>query len=271
MRTGGPCSPLRALGALCFAGARVQPFLALPRQDRLEHAIGRSRQLGQADSDRIADRVGERRRKAVQRTLARFLRPEGTERIVGLDELHFDGRRLDDRRDAVIEHVGTQRKPVVILRLFGQRLSHAHPYAALHLPLDGERIDCIAAVVRDPDPLDGDGAGVLVDRHLDDLCRIREPRRRAARSAALPTMNDTRDEYEPLSFGVSALSVATTRMRSIGSAVTSATTCDRSVDDPWPMSEAPVRIVMPPSKSSLRLITACGSPLQCTGFAEPDT
>ena len=39
----------------------------------------------------------------------------------------------------------------------------------------------------------------------------------AARSAALPTMNDTRDEYEPLSFGVSALSVAMTRMRAIGS------------------------------------------------------
>ena len=93
----------------------------------------------------------------------------------------------------------------------------------------------------------------------------------AARNAALPTMNDTRDEYEPLSLGVSALSVATTRMRVIGSSSTSATTCVSSVVEPWPMSEAPVRMVMPSSKSSFRLTTACGSPLQCTGLAEPDT
>ena len=84
-------------------------------------------------------------------------------------------------------------------------------------------------------------------------------------------MKDTRDEYEPLSLGVSALSVAMTRMRAIGSISTSATTCASRVDEPWPMSDAPVRIVMPPSKSSFRLITACGSPLQCTGLAEPDT
>jgi hypothetical protein len=93
----------------------------------------------------------------------------------------------------------------------------------------------------------------------------------AARSAALPTMNETRDEYEPLSLGVNALSVAMTRMRAIGSSSTSATTWVSSVVDPWPMSAAPVRMVMPPSKSSLRLTTACGSPLQCTGLAEPDT
>ena len=37
------------------------------------------------------------------------------------------------------------------------------------------------------------------------------------------------------------------------------------------MSEAPVRTVMLPSKSSFRLMTACGSPLQCTGLAEPLT
>ncbi len=84
-------------------------------------------------------------------------------------------------------------------------------------------------------------------------------------------MNETREEYEPLSFGVSALSVAITRMRAIGSISTSATTCASSVDEPWPMSEAPVSTVTLPSKSSLRLITACGSPLQCTGLADPDT
>ena len=84
-------------------------------------------------------------------------------------------------------------------------------------------------------------------------------------------MNDTREEYEPLSFGVSTLSVAMTRIRSSESESTSATTCASSVEEPCPMSDAPVRMVIPPSKSSLRLITACGSPLQCTGFADPET
>ena len=60
-------------------------------------------------------------------------------------------------------------------------------------------------------------------------------------------MNDTRDEYEPLSFGVSALSVAMTRMRASDSYSTSATTWASSVELPWPMSEAPVSKVMPPS------------------------
>ncbi len=84
-------------------------------------------------------------------------------------------------------------------------------------------------------------------------------------------MNDTRDEYDPLSLGVRALSAATTRIRDIGSSSTSAATCASSVELPWPMSDAPVSSVMLPSKSSLRLTTACGSPLQCTGFADPDT
>ena len=84
-------------------------------------------------------------------------------------------------------------------------------------------------------------------------------------------MNDTRDEYEPLSFGVTRLSLATTVRRSSESPITSATVCAISVELPCPMSAAPVSTVIPPSKSSLRLTTACGSPVQCTGFAEPLT
>ena len=93
----------------------------------------------------------------------------------------------------------------------------------------------------------------------------------AARIAALPTMNETRELYEPLSFGVTTLSFANTVSRDIGRCSTSATACEISVELPCPMSDAPVSTVMPPSKSSLRLITACGSPVQCTGFADPDT
>ncbi len=84
-------------------------------------------------------------------------------------------------------------------------------------------------------------------------------------------MNDTRDEYEPLSFGVTALSLATTRSRSSPRPSTSPTICASSVEEPCPMSAAPVRMVMPPSKSSFSWITACGSPVQCTGLAEPLT
>jgi hypothetical protein len=74
-----------------------------------------------------------------------------------------------------------------------------------------------------------------------------------------------------LSLGVSALSAAITRMRSMRTPITSATTCVAMVLEPWPMSEAPVSKVMPPSKSSLRLTVACGSPVQCLGVDVPET
>jgi len=71
--------------------------------------------------------------------------------------------------------------------------------------------------------------------------------------------------------GVSALSAAMTRMRSRPMPSTSAATIASSVEEPWPMSAAPVSSVTDPSKSSRRLTVACGSPVQCTGFAAPDT
>jgi hypothetical protein len=83
-------------------------------------------------------------------------------------------------------------------------------------------------------------------------------------------MSDTREEYEPLSFGVSALSPATTRKRESSRPSTSAAICASSVDEPWPMSAAPVSRVIEPSKSRRRLTVACGSPVQCTGFAAPE-
>jgi len=55
---------------------------------------------------------------------------------------------------------------------------------------------------------------------------------RAAPIAALPTMNDTRDEYDPLSLGVSTLSLANTRSRSRPRPSTSATACASSVELP---------------------------------------
>ena len=71
--------------------------------------------------------------------------------------------------------------------------------------------------------------------------------------------------------GVTALSLATTRMRERSSPMVSATHWARMVDEPWPMSEAPVSTVIEQSKSSLRLTVAWGSPVQCTGLEAPET
>ena len=71
--------------------------------------------------------------------------------------------------------------------------------------------------------------------------------------------------------GVTAVSAAMTRMRSSEMSSVSATAIATIVEEPWPMSAAPVSAVMPPSKSSLRLTTACGSPVQWIGLAAPLT
>ena len=80
----------------------------------------------------------------------------------------------------------------------------------------------------------------------------------------------TRDEYEPLSFGVSALSAATTAIREMSMPSTSATHCASTVDEPWPISAAPVSRVIEASQSRRRWIVACGSPVQCLGFDAPE-
>ncbi len=51
---------------------------------------------------------------------------------------------------------------------------------------------------------------------------------------------------------------------------TSATACTRMVDEPCPMSAAPDSTTTEPSKSSLILTVACGSPVQFTGFEAPE-
>jgi hypothetical protein len=94
-------------------------------------------------------------------------------------------------------------------------------------------------------------------------------RLRAASSAALPTMKVTREEYEPLSFGTTSLSPVTTRTRARSRPSTSATVCARMVVEPCPISAAPDSTTIEPSKSSLILTVACGSPVQFTGLEAP--
>ena len=80
----------------------------------------------------------------------------------------------------------------------------------------------------------------------------------------------TRDEYEPLSFGVSAESEAMMRSRDMSMPSVSATHWVITVDEPWPISAAPVNTVIEPSKSTLRWMVACGSPVQCLGLDAPE-
>ena len=60
----------------------------------------------------------------------------------------------------------------MIAGFLAHRLAHAHPDRALHLALDGEPVERLAAIVRDPDLVDGDDAGLLVDADFDHLRRI---------------------------------------------------------------------------------------------------
>ena len=51
---------------------------------------------------------------------------------------------------------------------------------------------------------------------------------------------------------------------------TSATVCTSTVEEPWPISAAPVSTTIEPSKSSFSLTVACGSPVQFTGLEAPE-
>src|SRR6185369_13093836 len=123
-------------------------------------------------------------REAVQAAFARLLGAERPQRVHALDQEHLDRGRFDDRWDAVVDHVGAQRQAFVVLRLFAHRLAHAHPDRALHLAFDGQRVDGTTAIMRNPDLLDPDVAGFLVDFDLDDLRAVAEARRRADGGAA---------------------------------------------------------------------------------------
>ena len=73
-----------------------------------------------------------------------------------------------------------------------------------------------------------------------------------------------------MSFGTTSLSPVTTRTRPRSRPSTSATVCARMVVEPCPISAAPDSTTMEPSKSSLILTVACGSPVQFTGFEAPE-
>ena len=140
---------LRSVCRGAFAGG------AAALLDRLEHAVGRHRQVVEPDADGVGDRVGERRQEGGERAFARLLRAERAMRVVALDDADLDRRRVLDGRHAVVEHVGGEQQALVVGGLLAHRLAHAHPDRALHLAFDREPVERLAAVVRDPHLVDG--------------------------------------------------------------------------------------------------------------------
>src|SRR4029079_16719795 len=65
---------------------------AAPPLNRLENAVGRHRQVVEADADRIGDGVGERGQERRERAFTRFLGAERAVRIVALDDPNLDRR-----------------------------------------------------------------------------------------------------------------------------------------------------------------------------------
>src|SRR5262245_16108953 len=187
--------PLRACGERweqaslpsqsCAVSLRAVTSRALPLLDRLEYAVGRDRQVVEADADRIRDGIGERRQEGGERAFPRFFGAEGPVRIVALDDAHLDRWGVLDGGHAVVEHVGHQHEAVVVAGLLAHRLAHPHPHRALHLAFHREAVERLAAVVRHPHLVDRDDAGLLVDAHLDDLRRVAVAHGAADRGAAI--------------------------------------------------------------------------------------
>ena len=69
--------------------------------------------------------------------------------------------------------------------LLAHGLAHAHPYRALHLAFHREPVERLAAVMRHPDLVDADDAGILIDADLDHLRRIAVAHGAADRGAAI--------------------------------------------------------------------------------------
>ena len=122
----------------------------------------------------------------MQRALAGLLRAVRAVRVVALYDDRRDVRRVERRRDPVVEEVRRAQEAAVVdgVRLH-LRLGRAHVDAALDLPLDERRVQRLAAVVRGPQLHDLPHAGLGVDAHLGDVRREAVRRRRADGAAAV--------------------------------------------------------------------------------------
>ena len=77
---------------------------------------------------------------------------------------------------------------------------------------------------------------------------------RAAPSAELPPMNVVREACTPTSQGVMSVSLLITVTAESGNPSSSHTSCESTVSEPWPISDAPVISVTCAKSSSLRIV-----------------
>src|SRR5262249_33546069 len=101
-----------------------------------------------------------------------FLGAEWPVRIVAFDDANLDRGRILDSRYPVVEHVRGNHQAFVVAGFFAHGLAHAHPDRALYLAFDRQPVQRPAAVVRNPDFVPGNNAGLLIDADFTDLSRI---------------------------------------------------------------------------------------------------
>src|SRR6202030_3011834 len=99
-----PIGRLSGCAARAGLAAAAVGLRAAALLDRRKHPVGGDRQIVEADADGVGDRVGQRRQEGRERALAGFLGAERAVRIDALDDADLDRWRVENGRDAVVEH-----------------------------------------------------------------------------------------------------------------------------------------------------------------------
>ena len=152
----------RIVGVLLLA---VGALLALASA-RADDVVGADRDPRQLAAGRVPQRRDDRRGRDHGRRLADALDAVGRVGLGVLDQLALDRRHVERGRDQVVGEARVRDQPVARPDLLHQRQAEPLCGAALDLPLDGERVDRLADVLRGADP--DDAREAEVDVHLGD-------------------------------------------------------------------------------------------------------
>ena len=135
--------------------------------DRFPDALGRRRHVDVGDAERrerVDDRVHHRRGRGDRARLADALDAHRVRRARRDRVVELEARELGRRRHEVVgERRGQEVAVGVVDGLLEERLRDALHDAAVHLALDDERVDLVAAVVDRDVAQELDRAGLLVD------------------------------------------------------------------------------------------------------------
>ena len=148
-------------GRRIHALSQIQQLRILLRPQRRQHSLRRKRRFMQPHTNRIVDRIRDRRDGCGQRPFAAFF---GAERAFGIDAFdddRLDFRRFDRRRAAIFEQAGVHQHAVLPDHFLGKGLPHAHPDRTDNLAFDGNGIECASTIVRGPDFVNRHFAGVF--------------------------------------------------------------------------------------------------------------